>query len=272
MNKHLTGRYDDISIDEYHSSILGWSKSSLDLVNKSMAHYLARAERERTPAMAFGSAVHCAVLEPHRFNADYVVAPDLDRRTKAGKSEYEDFVASSAGKTIISTDDMHDVIMIQDAIRSHPVAAPLLTNGNAEVTFLWEDDTTGLKCKCRPDYLRRDGVVVDIKTCESAASGDFQRTSFSYRYHVQGAFYLDGINAVLGTDYSDFVIIAIEKRQPYNVALYRLHDDLIAYGRGEYLRNLMAAAAYEDAPESERWAGYDVSISDLLLPRWAKIT
>ena len=38
-----------------------------------------------SPAMALGSALHCLVLDEQSFNRDYIVAPKVDRRTKAGK-------------------------------------------------------------------------------------------------------------------------------------------------------------------------------------------
>jgi hypothetical protein len=84
------------------------SKSHLDQVAKSPLHYWARyldpnrVVPEPTPAMAIGSAVHTHVLELDQWDARYVSAPDgIDRRTKAGKAEWEAFTTAATGRTVL---------------------------------------------------------------------------------------------------------------------------------------------------------------------------
>lgn len=57
---------------------------------------------EQTTALLVGSAVHKMVLEPETFDSEFVIAPDINRRTKNGKEEYADFLKSAAGKSIIT--------------------------------------------------------------------------------------------------------------------------------------------------------------------------
>lgn len=72
------GIYPDIPNDEYHKGP-GVSKSGLDLIAKSPAHYYhavnAANDNERVPtvAQAFGTAFHALLLEPEVFKAEYVV-------------------------------------------------------------------------------------------------------------------------------------------------------------------------------------------------------
>jgi hypothetical protein len=55
--------------------------------------------------MKLGTATHCAILEPERFNSEYVAMPEgIDRRTTAGKQAYADLLAS--GAEILAADDM----------------------------------------------------------------------------------------------------------------------------------------------------------------------
>ena len=56
-----------------------------------MYHYLNQKPFE-SKAMAFGSAVHTALLEPDDFDDEYYVMPKLDRRTKIGQTTYNDRV------------------------------------------------------------------------------------------------------------------------------------------------------------------------------------
>ena len=79
------GIYPSMPGEIYHNPT-GISKSGLDLLHKCPALYKRRyidgIEDEPTPAMIIGSAVHSLVLEPDA--ADFVVAPECDRRTKEG--------------------------------------------------------------------------------------------------------------------------------------------------------------------------------------------
>jgi hypothetical protein len=51
-----------------------------------------------------GRLQHCLFLEPHVFHDEFVVAPQVDKRTKAGKEAYEDFMASVNGRSVVSQD------------------------------------------------------------------------------------------------------------------------------------------------------------------------
>jgi hypothetical protein len=62
------------------------SSSRLSRLLRSPAHaraYIDGQIEDDTPAKAFGSAAHCAILEPDRFASAYVRAPEGDGRTKA---------------------------------------------------------------------------------------------------------------------------------------------------------------------------------------------
>ena len=82
------------------------SKSHLDQVARSPLHYWARyvdpnrVEPEPTPAMTIGTALHSHVLELDTWDQRYVVMPEgIDRRTKAGKAEWEAFSVASSGRS-----------------------------------------------------------------------------------------------------------------------------------------------------------------------------
>jgi hypothetical protein len=162
-----------------HSAV---SKSHLDQVARSPLHYWARyldpnrIVPEPTPAMAIGSAVHTHVLELDQWDARYVSAPDgIDRRTKAGKAEWEAFTAAATGRTVLPKADADLVMRMAHSVFSHPAAAMLLAlPGKAETTHMWTDAATGLQCKCRPDWLTDDGrLLVDLKTTEDASPREF---------------------------------------------------------------------------------------------------
>lgn len=266
------GKFDNISLKEYHK-MAGWSKSRLDLIHKSPAHmvYAMQNPKDQTPAMSFGSALHCAVLTPSLYQEQYAIAPEFDKRTKEGKAAFAEFESTCQNKEIISAVQAGQIEQMKQAIFAHPLASQLLQNGEAEQSFFWIDKTTGLKCKARPDYLRNDGICIDLKTTEDATFKAFQRSFYNYRYHVQGAFFIDGIFQATQMLCSDFVIIAIEKEPPYGIMVYRLDDLSIDTGRITYEDDLKTAKAWETSPESFKTV-YPISEEpiELSLPPWSE--
>lgn len=87
------------------------SFSSFKAFCDSPRDFIAYKMREKvtTPAMAFGSAVHCLILESDEFESRYLVADKPDLRTKAGKIEWAAIneQAQAQGLEIITQAD-HD--------------------------------------------------------------------------------------------------------------------------------------------------------------------
>ena len=236
------------------------SKSVLDQIARSPLHaraYLDGVRAEPTAAMNFGTALHSAVLEPDLFRRQYATF-EGDRRTKDGKARYEELVAS--GKSIISAADNDVISSMAMSIRQHPVAAVLLQDGMAEASVFWTDPATGIECRCRPDWIRSDGVVVDLKTCEDASPFAFAKAVAAYRYHVQEAHYRAGTSA------ERFLFIAVEKKAPHAVAVYELDAEALQVGNQLRERDLQSFAS---CAEFGVWPGYATEVQTLTLPKWA---
>jgi hypothetical protein len=259
---------------EYHAHP-AISKSHLDQVAKSPLHYWARyldpnrVVPEPTPAMAIGSAVHTHVLELDQWDARYVSAPDgIDRRTKAGKAEWEAFTAAATGRTVLPKADADLVMRMAHSVFSHPAAAMLLAlPGKAETTHMWTDAATGLQCKCRPDWLTDDGrLLVDLKTTEDAGRG-FAKSIAQWRYHVQASWYLDGVEQATGTRPEQFLFLCVEKKAPYAVAVYAADAEMIAAGAQTAARDLDVLATCKAA---SAWPSYSDQIEPISLPPWMR--
>lgn len=262
------GIYHDIPNADYHMDAMSISCSGLKHLGISPAHYLAYVAEppKETPALVFGRQVHMAVLEPDKWAERHAVAPKIDRRTKAGKLAWESFLEESCGKEIISADDAETIKRMIEAVHSHPAARSLLeAPGAVEASAWWEDRETSEKCRCRPDKARDDGILVDLKTCESAAPDAFMRASWKYEYQMQAALYLDGWKAA-GGKAEAFVFLAVEKAPPYAVACYMADADMVAYGRGQYLNRLVTLA---ECRAANHWPAYSEKIQPLGLPAWA---
>lgn len=247
---------------EYHADP-AISASHLHAVAKSPQAYWSRyinPDRpvvEPTAAMRLGSLVHCAVLEPEELSKRYSrCAP---RNTKAGKEQAADLAAR--GIEAVTDADWSMAIAMNNAVRTHPIAAELLATGKAEQSFWWNDSLTTLRCKCRPDWLSNT-TVVDLKTTTDASPSGFARSVAAYRYHVQAAHYMSGLFGV-----ERFIFIAVEKTYPFAVGVYELDD--AAMDEGHTLRHRDLHRIHT-CRSSARWPGFtDDSITTLSLPRWA---
>lgn len=261
-----------MSNEDYHAhpSI---SSSAINTALRSPLHYFAEyvaraAERTESASMRLGTMVHTAVLEPGEWDARYIVAPDVDRRTKDGKEAWAQFQAAAKGREIVTNEEAAKAHAIAAVVLEHPAAGTLLRGDflepEREASYFWRDAETGLECRCRPDSF--DGeVIVDLKTTTDASPSGFARSVANYGYHVQAAWYRRGVAAVTGRS-PRHVIVAVETSAPYAVAVYEL--DALALEEGERLCQ-RAITTIAECQRAGRWPGYGDEIQRLGLPRWA---
>ena len=171
------------------------------------------------------------------------------------------------GRQILNPDQWKQIHGMRDAVMAHPAASALLTRipGRAEQSIYWIDPITGVLCRCRPDWWRDDNLPIDLKTTEDASPEGFARSIAKFRYEVQAAFYLDGIEAATGKRPKNFVFIAVEKKPPHAVGVYVLDAETLEIGRGLYREDL---ATYAKCAQADQWPGYGDKIQTINLPGW----
>jgi hypothetical protein len=251
---------DHLSNEEYHADP-AVSASHLHQVARSGQHYWARyVDPNRQPvkptaAMTTGSLGHCATLEPDELSKRYGIAPD--RRTRAGKEAAAEMQAN--GIEPVSESDLQHAQRMARAVHHHPMAALLLNAGKAETSIWWDDPETGLRCKCRPDWIN-GSTCVDLKTTTDASPRGFAKSTASFRYHVQMAHYL-----ACGL-FDQFIFIAVEKEAPFAVACYELDTDALTEGQRLRDRDLQRIA---NCRAMAAWPGYGDELQTLSLPGWA---
>ena len=254
---------------EYHTGE-GVSKSDLDLLHICPAKYRYRKDNpdeNETPALLFGSMVHKLILEPERFDQEFAVAPEGDRRKKAGKQAYEDFLQTAGERRIVTKADYDKGCEMRDAVMSNAKMKQLLTGGETETSYYWSDERTGVKCKCRPDKVNM-GYIIDLKTTNDASREGFARSLFNYRYHVQAAWYLVGYEAATGVKPAGFIFVAVEKEPPYASAIYVVNDVTVDLGAKEAAANL---DTFVNCSETGNWYGYGGENNEAMtidLPAW----
>jgi hypothetical protein len=272
------GIYHDIPIEQYHADPSTVSKSGLDLIARTPLHYWAahldpdRPEREDTPAFVEGRAVHALALEGREvFDRQFAVAPRVDRRTKAGKEDWQAWADAHASHTILTAEQSERVEAMHAGLQRHEGARRYLgADGDAEVSIYWTDEATGVACRCRPDKIvpipgTDEVVLVDLKTTRDGLDDEtISRTLARYRYHVQAAWYVDGARAA-GLAVRAFALVFIEKSRPHGARVVTMCEDSITCGRVLYRENL---ETYAECLASGQWPGYSTATETVSIPSW----
>ncbi|HAX5200282.1 TPA: exodeoxyribonuclease VIII [Escherichia coli] len=264
------GIYYGIANENYHAGP-GVSKSQLDDIADTPALYLWRknapVDTTKTKTLDLGTAFHCRVLEPEEFSNRFIVAPDFNRRTNAGKEEEKAFLmeCASTGKTVITAEEGRKIELMYQSVMALPLGQWLVESaGHAESSIYWEDPETGILCRCRPDKIIPEfHWIMDVKT--TADIQRFKTAYYDYRYHVQDAFYSDGYEAQFGVQPTFVFLVASTTVEcgRYPVEIFMMGEEAKLAGQLEYHRNLRTLA---DCLNNDEWP----AIKTLSLPRWAK--
>lgn len=267
------GIYPSLPNDFYHASD-GISKSGLDVIAKNPAKYyfnkFIAPPRVPTAAMVLGSLTHTLVFEPEQFDKEYILSPDFNRRTKQGKADELKFKEANCKKQIITPKEYTEATAISTSVINHPYVASILSHGEAETSYYAIDDETGELVKVRPDWARED-LLFDLKTCQDASKAAFHRDILNRRYHVQAAMYRHVVNLALRSAgmeplIRDFVFIAVEKEEPYEVAVHKLGP--LSMAQGMYLYR-EAMEVYAKCKADDFYHGYNEGkIAEIEIPRY----
>jgi exodeoxyribonuclease VIII len=201
-------------------------------------------DEEKIKTFEFGDAMHAICLEPERLKSDFVVMPDLNLRTNAGKAERDEFIEANKDKMILTFDENKQLNLMFESVMAHKESRALIeADGYAESSWFWKDQETGLMCRCRPDKLI-NSLLVDVKTTDQLSK--FCYSVDDYRYYVQDPFYCDGL-AANGLENPHMEFLVIQKHIEigrYPVAVVRLPEEAIEYGRMMYRKNLREYADF----------------------------
>lgn len=265
------GIYQGVSLSDYRK----WnavSHSRLSLAARSPAHYRYGRAIGHHRTLRLANLVHCGVLDPLAIAKRYCFMPDFARMPENVNAQGEHSSSSATcyvramqekfrdihpNQEILSEEDYERMVGVARSLCDNDVARDLLSAGRAEVCIVWDDSTTGLRCKMRADWLRiesgdPDAILVDLVTTADAAH--FERSVAVYGYHRRMAFQLRGLLAAgLATDIQPW-IIAVETQAPFAARAARLSDEAIAIGQNEVERLFHLVACCKS---NCYWPGYE---------------
>lgn len=264
MSERLGPGIYDIPGPVYHADpcetpSLSNSVASL-LIEKSPLHAMLSHPRlnpayvaEEKTTFDLGSAAHALFLE----GEDRMLVLDYDDfRKKEAQQERDE--ARANGLLPVLRKHYDDIAMMARhagyAIMNCSDAKIDMADGDTERTIIWREPN-GVLCRCRPDWLRRDNLLVfDYKTTTSAEPGQFSRQIARMAYHFQDAWYRRGVKLLKGQDLDpDFIFMAQENTAPYQCSFHGIAPSLreIADQQVE-----QAIRIWGDCLKRNVWPGY----------------
>jgi hypothetical protein len=204
------------------------SFSSIKEFAKSPKHYFNYIAKERTPptdAMKLGSMVHCMMLQPELFNDMFVVAPDINKRTNAGKEEWAAFCEANKGKTVVDNSDYEHARRLSDNAMANPLIDMLIKecyDFESEFSSVIED----LPFKGIYDGIA-SGHIVEIKTINDGNPKNVFSDFYKRKYHLQGGLYH---LASLG---KPVFYVVVETSEPYISYVAQADDRYLKQGIDE---------------------------------------
>lgn len=200
----------------------------------------SREIQEPSDSMRFGTLMHLLLLTPRLFEKEIIVS-DFERRSKAGKSMYNDLVAT--GKTIVKPKEVYKAECIVDAVKKNNDANNFIRYGSKERPFIKERANGLLPLKARLDvFCKKRDLIVEFKTIYSlkGISAAMER----YRYLLSASFYqyLSGGAKV--------IFVFVETKEPYNVEIIETTNEQLDCGHEQWVSGLKT---FDKCWEKNEW-------------------
>lgn len=234
------GLFTDIEQDDYRA-IDALANSDAIMIENNPADYIwsrnAPTNYSKVQTKDFGTALHCALLEPEKYKDLIFVSSVKGRNTKS----FEQEVIDNPDNIVLTADEAEQIDVMVGSVNAHPTASNLLSfDGATECSVIANYDELNVLLKCRPDkdLIKSIGACLDVK---STASIDDWRSSkewinplFKFDYGHQAAFYMHVLSLHYGYEVNRFVFIAVSTSVAlgrYPVGVFEVtKDNLIAWG------------------------------------------
>ncbi len=284
-----TGVFDDISDKEYHTNKSSYSSSLIKkMACPAEAKWYMDNPQPYKDHFAFGRAIHCWILEPEKFEAQFLTGISAKRNSNDTRHEWADWFSSHGWassrdwiirdkkpaatwnaefervtrKNIVTPDQIDEIKLMAESIKANNNARMLLDGGVAEQSVYATDPDTGLPLKVRPDYMN-DYFISDLKSIQDVDDFTIDRAIANFGYDVSGAMYTH-VTQLATSEYRPFCFIFISKAPPFMCRVIVLSDESARIGWDKYqeLKKKLA-----DCLASNEWPGYDDDLDHTLFAK-----
>jgi hypothetical protein len=205
-----------------------------DYVSSSALRRFARTGQSPELAMrtsvvpkeaTLGDALHAMLLEPDRFDEDFVIGDAPPPNDGEAAPEQRTWLSAAACKSLAA---MRAAVLGYEQL-------PLrewLERGEREISCYWTDDAGG-RWKARPDCLF-DDVIVELKTASDIRPNHFMKSRRRFGYDLQAAHYVDGVTRLIGRT-PRFLYVAVESVRPHGIWVHEPEPAALAVATANLL-------------------------------------
>jgi exodeoxyribonuclease VIII len=166
------------------------SYSSLKEFAKSPRHYIEYINKPKTPptdAMKLGSMVHCLLLQSYEFDNQFLIAPEINKRTNAGKEELANLLLNNPNKQIVSNEDyMTASNLVRSAFLNPSIEKVVKDCHSFEEE--WREDILTLPYRGFYDGVSED-YILEVKTTNDGSPKSVMSDFYKRKYHIQAGLY-----------------------------------------------------------------------------------
>ena len=234
MKKLELGVNLDVSNEDYHADREFLSSSVIKTlywdVKKYEDEYInGNKVVKKSNGLEEGSAIHLKILEPHLYNSEVAVYPEMQKRGAA----FYNFEQENQGKLVLSLSQSMRIDQMFSAYKKRKEAVQMIDSCQKEYTICQE--LSGVKVKIRADAINiEEGYIADIKSTSYSADLDiFKENAYSklLSYDISAALYTKVAEQYYGKPF-DFYYIVISKSE-YVCHIYKASEQSIINGRNK---------------------------------------
>lgn len=247
--------------------------SKLCRIDKSPLHAKTPVDLSESKSIRFGHLVHSGRLEPDSVAMRYAVMPAYElmpenctskgepstsTATSFVKESRKAFyrVAEQLGKVVVTTEEFEQMNRTLEVILRCTKAAGCFFGGDAELSIVWQDKSTGLNCKARIDYRRPDRLT-DLKTSRDDGSSplpqSFEWSLWTYSYYSQAAWYQAGWKELTG-EQLPFWFCVVANSAPIQCVAAPVGEVTLMAGRKKNQERLQL---WHECESANSWPGYE---------------
>lgn len=277
------GKYPGLTSGEYDQIPAVRSSHIKILKHGTPAHLKQEMDEGRgdTAAQSKGTAAHHSILEPEEFGKRVILSKYAEFRSNEAKAWRD--AQKDKGLIVLKKPDYDGALTLSRAVYRHEHAAKLLrADGQNELSIVWDDQGTGVRCKARLDMVRvvehtvvSTGEVTpimaipDLKTTAFVCDDDrLARMAGDFDWPIQEAFYRRGLVALYGDQPRLAPFIVVENKPPHCVRVAYMDSDDVQKADAFITAKLRVIAECQATRKWPAWQDPD-GVTVVTLKPWA---
>ena len=258
----------DLPAEEYHADKRTGSTTTKMHADENMTPAdikLKLENNKETDAMALGTAIHVAILEPEKYDSMYLEQPENWGKLTEGTG-YEKWSAlkkkaKELGAKTLKFKDAQTIKRIMEAAPKSQRLQEVLSTGSGEVSAF------AGKYKARADWITDDGFIWDVKSTAMGLDDETLDKEIHKRKHHVGAAHYIRVFEQAGVEINGFGWIFVSTGPIPHIRLKTAPLWMLGYGLLDLRR---AMAKLETTQERDEHPGWPDEITEADLPYWAK--